>query len=78
MEVATSDDTLSEDELLAASMFFTSATEEAVRVARTFIALDNNQVVQRRFLLRQLDAAALLPGKGKGKAVDNDDDSMTY
>ena len=78
--IATSDDSLSEDELLAASLFFTSASEDAVRAARTFVALsNNNQVVQRRFLLRQLDTAALLPGRGKGKAVeDGDDHSMTY
>ena len=80
IEVATSDDTLLEDELFAASLFFTSATEEAVRAASTFIALGNNQVVQRRFLRRQLDVAALLPGKGKGKAVNSDDgdDPMVY
>ena len=66
--------------MFAASLFFTSATEEAVRAASTFIALGNNQVVQRRFLHRQLDVAALLPGKGKGKAVNSDDgdDPMVY
>jgi hypothetical protein len=78
IEVTTSNNTLSEDELLAASLFFTSATEEAIRAAHTFITLSNNRVVQRRFLLRQLDAAALLPGKGKGKAVEDGDDLMTY
>ena len=80
IEVATSDDTLSEDELFAASLFFTSATEEAVPAASTFIALGNNQVVQRHFLRRQLDVAALLPGKGKGKAVNSEDgdDPMVY
>jgi hypothetical protein len=78
MRLTTSDDTLSEDELLAASLFFTSATEAAVRAARTFIQLNNNQTVQRRFLLTQLNLASLLPGKGKGKAVEGDDDSMTY
>ena len=65
--------------MLAASLFFTSASEDAVRAARTFVALSNNQVVQHRFLLRQLDTAALLPGRGKGKAMeDGDDHSMTY
>lgn len=78
IEMATSDDTLSEVELLAASLFFTSATEEAVRVARTFNALKNKPAVQRSFLLRHLDAAALLPGKGKGRAVEEGDDSMSY
>ena len=81
IKVATSIDTLSEDDLLLASLFFTSATEEAIRAARTFIALDNNPVVQRRFLLHQLNLAApsLLPGlgKGKGKATE-DNDSMIY
>ncbi|KAF8221168.1 hypothetical protein L208DRAFT_1329698, partial [Tricholoma matsutake] len=66
---------LSDDELLAASLFFTSASEDAVCVARaacTFIALGSNQAVQHRFLLHQLEIAALLPGKGKGKAVEDD------
>lgn len=66
---------LSEDEILSASIFFNSSTEEAVRAARTFITLSNNPTVQRRFLLRQLDTAALLPGKGKAKAVE---DHMEY
>jgi hypothetical protein len=72
------DTSLSDDELLAASLFFTSASEDAVRAAHTFIALDNNQAVQRRFLHQQLKNAALLPGKGKGKAVDDGDHSMVY
>jgi hypothetical protein len=78
MEVITSVDTLSEDQLFAACLFFTGATEEAIRAAHTFIALGNNQVVRQRFLLSQLVAAGLLPGKGKGKAVEDGDDSMTY
>ena len=61
---------LTEDELLAASMFFTR--EDAVHAARTFIALGNNRTVQRRFLLQQLNMAALLPGK------EGDDHSMSY
>jgi hypothetical protein len=69
---------LSDDELLAASLFFTSATEDAVRAARTFIALGGNKVVQDRFLHQQLEMAALLPGKGKGKAVEDGDHSMMY
>lgn len=77
-----SDDSLSEDELLAASLFFTSASDDAVRAARTFVALGNNKVVQHRFLLYQLNVAALLPGRGKGKAAeaveDGDDHSMAY
>jgi hypothetical protein len=68
---------LTDDELLAASLFFTNASEETVRIAHTFIALGNNRSVQHRFLLRQLEMAALLPGKGKGKAVE-DDHSMVY
>jgi hypothetical protein len=79
IRVAMSDDSLSEDKLLAASLFFTSASDDAVRAAHTFITLGNNQVVQHRFLLRQLDAAALLPGRGKGKAMEDcGDHSMTY
>lgn len=74
--VSADDSGLSEDQLLSASLFFTSASEDAVRVARTFIALGNNRVVQLRFLLRTLDTAALLPGKGKAKATDSEDDHL--
>ena len=47
-------------------------------MAHTFITLNNNQVVQRCFLLHLLEAAALLPGKGKGKVVEDGDNSMSY
>jgi hypothetical protein len=69
-----SDHSLSEDELLAISLFFTSTSDDAVRAAHTFVTLGNNQVVQHCFLLRQLDAAALLPGRGKDNAMENGDD----
>ena len=79
IDVISADDSLlSDDELLAASLFFTNVSEETVCVAHTFISLGNNRVVQRRFLVRQLEIAALLPGKGKGKAVEDDDHSMEY
>ena len=70
--ISADDSGLTEDELLSASMFFTSASEEAVRAARTFLALGNNRIVRHRFLIRQLNTAALLPGKGKAKAVEDD------
>lgn len=78
--ISANDGSLTEDELFAASLFFTSASEDAVRTARTFITLgDNNQSVKYRFLLRQLDTAGLLPGRGKAKAVEDDsDDIMLY
>jgi hypothetical protein len=76
--ISADDRGLSEDELFLASLFFTSASEDAVRAARTFIALGNNRAVQHRFLLRQLDTAALLPGRGKAKAVEDDDHFMVY
>ena len=66
------DSKLTEDELLSASLFFTSASDDAVRVARTFIALRNNKTVQSRFLLNKLGMLPL-SGKGKGKAVEDDD-----
>ena len=69
---------LSEDELLSASLFFTSGLEDAVCAAHTFIALGNNRVVQCCFLLCQLDTAALLPGRGKARALDDDDHFMVY
>ena len=72
------DSGLSEDELLSASLFFTSGSEDAVHAARTFIAPGNNQVVQHCFLLCQLETAALLPGRGKARALDDDDHFMVY
>jgi hypothetical protein len=81
IEAFASNNTLSEDELLAAFLFFTSGTEASVRAARTFVVLNNNQVVQRRFLIHQLGMAGLLPAKGKGKAAEvqeDDDDLMMY
>ena len=42
MKIMTSDDTLTQDQLLAVSLFFTSAMESAVHTAHTFIALNNN------------------------------------
>ena len=73
-------DFLSEDDLLAASLFFSNTSNELVRVARTFIALSNRPAMQHRFLLCQLEDAGLRAGKGKGKANTNidDDDSMSY
>lgn len=76
--VSAGDSGLSEDEIFSASLFFTTASDDAIRAARTFVALCNNRVVQHRFLLRQLETAALLPGKGKGKAVEDDDHFMVY
>jgi hypothetical protein len=67
------DSQLTEDQLLSASLFFTSASEDAVRAARTFIALGNNQMVQYRFLLSQLSRSDF-SGRGKAKAVEDGDD----
>ncbi len=67
--ISADDAFLTEDELLAASLFFTSASEDAIRAARTFMALSNNRTVQRRFLLSQLETAALLPGRGKPRPM---------
>ncbi|KAF8805532.1 hypothetical protein BYT27DRAFT_7224832 [Phlegmacium glaucopus] len=67
------DSRLTEDQLLSASLFFTSASEDAVHAPRTFIALGNNQTVQYRFLLSQLSMSAL-SGKDKAKAVEDGDD----
>lgn len=66
----------SEDEILAASMLFTSASEDVVRIGRTFIALSSRPMVQHRFILQQLEAAGFLQGKGKGKAISVDDDDV--
>jgi hypothetical protein len=75
--ITTSDYSLTEDQILAASLFFNSASDDAIRAAHTYIALGKNKVVQHRFLLRQLET--LFPGKGKGRAAaDSDDGSMTF
>ena len=74
--IAADKDFLSEDDLLAASLFFSSSSDEVVRTARNFIALSNNPAVQHRFLLHQLDKAGLRMGKGKGKAIVNDNDDF--
>jgi len=67
---------VSDDELLVASLSFTNALEDAIHTAHTFVALGNNCTVQHHFLIQQLETTALLPGKGKGKAGEDDDDSM--
>lgn len=74
--LTTTDGFLTEDELFAASIFFNDASEDALRAARIFVALGTNRAVQLRFLLDQLNKAALLPGKGKEK--ENDNGSMMY
>jgi hypothetical protein len=69
------DSQLTEDQFLSASLFFTSASDDAIRVAHTFIALGNNQTVQYHFLLSQLGKLDS-SGKGKGKAVEEEEDFM--
>lgn len=71
LSFTTTDGFLTEDELYAASLFFTSPSDKVVRAARTFITLGSNRTVQRRFLLNQLRTAALLPEKDT-----DDNDSM--
>ena len=70
-----SDGFLTEDEILAAFLFFTSSSEDVVHITRTFITLGSNQAVQCRFLINQLNAAPLLLEKAKDK---DKDDSMLY
>ena len=76
--ISGSDGSLMDDELLAAWLFFTSASEDAICGVHTFIAFgNNNQSVKYCFIFHQLNTAGLLPGKGKAKAVkDGDDLSM--
>jgi len=72
---------LTEDEVLAASLFFTSSSEDVVRIAWTFITLGSNRTVQCRFLINQLNAAPLLLARSNNKDKDKDkdkDDSMMY
>ena len=59
--ISGNDGSLLDDELLAACLFFTSALEDAIHAAHTFIAFgNNNQSVKYRFLLHQLNTAGLL------------------
>ena len=67
------DSLLTGDQLLLASFLFTSASDDVIRAAHTFITLSNNHTVQYRFLLRQLSISS---AKGKDRAVDDDDDFM--
>ena len=67
------DSLLTKDQLLSASLFFTSASDDAIHAAHTFIALGNNHTVQYHFLLSQLST---LLAKGKSRVVDNEDDFM--
>ena len=67
--ISGTDSNLTEDQLLSASLFFTSASEDAIHAARTFVALSNNHMVQYHFLLSQLSTSS---AKGKGRAVDDD------
>jgi hypothetical protein len=69
-------DSLSEDDLLAASLLFSNTSIEVVRIARTFIALSKTPSVQHRFLVLQLKKAGLHVGKGKGRAIVDDDDDF--
>ena len=69
---------LTDDELLVASLFFNSISEDAVHMAHTFLCLGTNQKVQLGFLHQQLEIAHLLPGKGKTKTVKDGDHSMVY
>ena len=66
---------LTEDQLLLASLFFTSTLDDAICAACTVVALGNNQAVQHRFLLSQLSTLTL-SGKGKGKALEDADDDF--
>lgn len=67
---------LSEDELLAASMLFTSTSGDVVRIGRNFIALTNYPAVRCSFIRRQLEDTGFLQGKGKGKARADANDIM--
>ena len=73
--ISVEDGGLTEDELIAASLLFTSATEDAVRTARTFMSLCwKGQTIKYQFLCARLLELGLLPGKGKAKALEDDDD----
>lgn len=73
--ISVEDGGLTEDELIAASLLFTSATEDAVRTARTFISLRwKGQTIKYQFLRAQLVELGLLRGRGKAKASEDGDD----
>ena len=70
-------DFFSEDDLLAASLLFSNTSNEVVCIAQNFIALSNRPSVQHCFLLHKLEEAALHMGKGKGKAIVDDDNDFS-
>ena len=65
--ILANDSLLSEDELLVASLFFTSASEDAICAAQSFIALSNQSVVQYHFLHCQLDNGSFFSRKRQGQ-----------
>jgi len=68
MKIITIDDSfVAEDELFAASMFF--SMEDAVLPVQTFITLGSNCAVQRRFLIQQLIKVGLLPSPEKESSM---------
>lgn len=74
LRIITDRNFLSEDELLAASLLFTSTSDDVVHIAQTLFALNNNPGVEHHFIIRQLEETGLLPGKEKGKAREDSDD----
>ena len=77
IRILSASDGLTDDEVLAASLFFTSGSVDAVCAAQTFIGLGSKPLIQLRFLREQLKTATPLSGKGKGKAMEGDN-SMMY
>ena len=77
IRIVTADkDFLSEDDLLAASLFFSNTSSDVVCVTRTFIAFSDKPAVQHQFLMCQLEDAGLCTRKEKGKTTMNDDDDF--
>ena len=77
IRILSASDGLTDNEVLAASLFFTSGSVDAVCAAQTFIGLGSKPLIQLHFLREQLKTAAPLSGKGKGKAMEGDN-SMMY
>lgn len=73
--ISSSNTCLLEDQLLLASLFFASTSDNAVMTARTSLSFEQNPIVQYCFLFSRLDTL----GKGKARAMkDSDGHSMVW
>jgi len=69
IKIATTEQAITEDDAYAITLYFTSQSEDAIRDARTLIALHDTPALQRRYLLHSILSHA---------KNGNQNQSMTY